>query len=95
MGEKPIEGALKLVVLGFIVMVIGSLIVIAGMLLRSWHAGGEMSAAGIVLVGPIPIVWGIGPHSLELILVGLLIVVVVLLALLMMFPRRIVVGQSP
>lgn len=67
----------KLIMLGFILVIVGFALAFAGIIGRL--SRGEVSATGIVLIGPIPIVWGFGPKAYELTILGLVILVIVLL----------------
>ena len=56
--------------LGMLIIFAGFLVVIVGAVLG---AGGSTSSGGLILIGPIPIVFGSGPNSSMLASVGLAI----------------------
>lgn len=64
---------------GFTLFSIGFLVLLAGMILITAGSARESkietSVGGIVFVGPFPIVFGQGPQSPALLIIGLLIVV--------------------
>jgi len=65
-------------------ILLGSLVVAVGALSSS---GGSASSGGFILIGPIPIVFGTGPNSGTLALLGLVITAAVVLVYLMSFLR--------
>jgi len=71
----------ELVLAGFMLLVLGMLLVAAGMLAQAGKQGAEVRGGGVVLIGPLPIVFGSDAQSVRtlLILTLLLILVVYLL----------------
>lgn len=67
---------IALVFIGVVVLVIASLVL-----------GGSGSVGGVILLGPIPIVFGIGPDAGWLITVGIIFTVVSIILLLLMNRR--------
>jgi uncharacterized membrane protein len=57
----------RLVWLGVAIIVVGFLVVALGAV----GSGGSVSSGGFILIGPIPIVFGSGPHSGMLAVIGL------------------------
>lgn len=84
--ESQIEWVLML---GMVLFVIGFTLILLGSLLS---AGANLSAGGVVIIGPIPILLGSGPYGQILALISALIaLLVVALYLLWFFRRRSVV----
>ena len=67
---------IALVFSGVVVLVIASVVL-----------GGSGSVGGVILLGPIPIVFGIGPNASWLIIVGIIFTVVSLILFLLMNRR--------
>ena len=94
---------MKLITLGFLIVLIGMLVIIAGMFsmaYQSWKAdgGGEGSeekpettvrGGGVILIGPIPIVFGSDVGAVKVALI-LAIVVMLLAFVLFYLPRWLV-----
>lgn len=74
----------KLTMAGIALVLIGFLVVFVG---SATSAGGSGSTGGFILIGPIPIVFGNGPNSGTLALVGAAITVVVVLFYVVTFLR--------
>ena len=74
--------------LGFAVVIIGIILVMAASLL----GGGSASVGGVIFIGPFPIVLGAGPDAAWLIAISIAISVVMILAFVLM--RRRNHGQS-
>jgi len=88
MVNEDIGFPIKLFMIGFIIIFIGVILLFISVLSKGLE--GEVSAVGIVMIGPIPIIWGGGPHYLELTVIGLIVLVIILAILLMFLPRRII-----
>ena len=72
--------------LGFLTLIAGMVLIIIGNLQESSF---ESSFGGVVFIGPFPIVFGQGPQSPILLMIGLMIAIAMVLMLLSMFlPRR-------
>ncbi len=71
----------ELVLAGFVMLLLGMLLVAAGMLAQAGKQGAEVRGGGVVLIGPLPVVFGTDAQSVRtlLILTLLLILVVYLL----------------
>jgi uncharacterized membrane protein len=72
--------------LGAILVIAGALIVLLGLMMKargSQVGGGHVAprSRGIILIGPIPIVWGFGARGRIIALVSIMILVIVWLAL--------------
>ena len=72
--------------LGIALMIAGVLIVLLGLMIRAkglQTAGGqeEPRSRGIILIGPIPIVWGFGARGRIIALMSFVIVIIVWLVL--------------
>jgi len=57
----------KLVMIGFLLMFVGVMVLLASALLSG---NGTVSGGAIIFVGPIPIVLGAGPHALLAVVVA-------------------------
>jgi uncharacterized membrane protein len=62
---------IKILVLGFALVFIGSLLVVLGAMFSSGFEGGGASV--VIFIGPIPIVFGAGQNTALLILIGVII----------------------
>ena len=71
-----------LFLLGFAVVIIGIILVLAASLL----GGGSASVSGVIFIGPFPIVFGAGPDAAWLITISIAISAVMILAF--VFMRR-------
>ena len=87
---------MKLITVGFLLVVIGILVIIVGifsMAYQAWKTGGVekpeggVRGGGIVMIGPIPIIFGTDISALKLVMI-LAIVLMVLAALLLILPLR-------
>jgi len=70
----------KMFVLGFILIFVGSLILVFASLLYGLKA----SLGGFILIGPIPIVFGSGEYSIPLIILGLALAVICIIAFILL-----------
>ncbi len=77
-GESDFEGIsvsrrfMGILFLGLILVFIGITVIV---LAASFSSGGSVSSGVVILIGPIPIVFGSGPESLVLILVGVVVTI--------------------
>jgi uncharacterized membrane protein len=71
------------------VVVLGALLVVAGVALVAYGAAGQgnASAGGFILIGPFPIVFGTGSNGGELALLSVLLGVLMVVLLLVMALR--------
>ena len=70
-----------ILVAGLVVVFVGSIVVSIG----SLGSASQGSVAGVIFIGPFPIVFGSGPGSQYLILIGLVIVIAMALISLLSF----------
>ena len=71
--------------LGFLLIILGFVLAVTAMLimvLRSPRGSGSAKGAGLILIGPIPIVFGTDKQSVKIVMV--LAIVLILLALVVM-----------
>ena len=87
---------MKLITVGFLLVVIGILVILAGifsMAYQAWKTGGVekpeggVRGGGVVMIGPIPIIFGTDIGALKLVMI-LAIVLMVIAALLILLPFR-------
>ncbi|MDI6885254.1 MAG: DUF131 domain-containing protein [archaeon] len=87
---------MKLITVGFLLVFIGILVILAGifsMAYQAWKTGGVekpeggVRGGGVVMIGPIPIIFGTDIGALELVMI-LAIVLMVIAALLLILPLR-------
>ncbi|MBM3897120.1 MAG: DUF131 domain-containing protein [Thaumarchaeota archaeon] len=72
--------------LGFLALIAGMSLIMIG---SARESSVESSFGGVVFIGPFPIVFGQGPQSPILLIIGLMIaIVMVLMFLSMLLPRR-------
>jgi len=62
---------------GIVLMLIGFLLVFVGALLSAFEGGGDVEGGGVIMIGPIPIVFGTSRGALTL--VSILAVLLMLL----------------
>jgi uncharacterized protein (TIGR00304 family) len=77
----------KLALIGIALVFIGFFVVFAGVATSIGGGASSASTGGFILIGPIPIVFGNGPNSSSLALVGMAITVLVVVAYLLTFLR--------
>lgn len=68
--------ALRLLVLGFALMFIGVIVVIAAAFLQAQGGQSSVSGAVVIFVGPIPIILGAGPYSFYAIALAVVLTIV-------------------
>ena len=87
---------MKLITIGFLLVFIGILVILAGMFsmaYQAWKMGGMekpeggVRGGGVVMIGPIPIIFGTDIGALKLVMI-LAIVLMVIAALLIILPLR-------
>jgi len=85
---------MKIITLGFLLVFIGILVILAGMLsmaYQSWKTGGEgiekpetgVRGAGVIMIGPIPIIFGTNVAALKLVMI--LAIVLMVIAVILFF----------
>ena len=85
---------MKIITLGFLLVFIGILVILAGMLsmaYQSWKTGGEgiekpetgVRGAGVIMIGPIPIIFGTDVAALKLVMI--LAIVLMVIAVILFF----------
>ncbi|KYC45970.1 MAG: hypothetical protein APG12_00465 [Candidatus Methanofastidiosum methylothiophilum] len=69
----------KLIPLGFIIVFIGIAIIISGTLLSTFRTGqhNEIETGGVILIGPIPIIFGNSKPLLLISIIGAVVLMVV------------------
>ena len=82
-GGIEISGRLfHLLVLGFLIVVAGIIVLVVVSVLS-----GSGSVGGVILIGPIPIIFGSGPDAFWLVLIGVFVTVFCLVLFLIMRRR--------
>ncbi len=70
---------------GIILMVLGMLVLFIGMLARSVNSSGgsksEVKGGGVILIGPVPIVFGTDAESAKTVLILAIILMLIVLAI--------------
>ena len=85
---------MKIITLGFLLVFIGILVILAGMLsmaYQTWKTGGEgiekpeagVRGAGVIMIGPIPIIFGSNVAALKLVMI--LAIVLMVIAVILFF----------
>jgi uncharacterized protein (TIGR00304 family) len=76
--------------LGIILAVIGGIVVMLGLILGSWLAGngGSTSFGGVVVIGPIPIVFGTDRTAVLIAVIGAIVLMFAVFASLFTGARR-------
>lgn len=88
---------MKIIILGFLLVLIGSLVILAGifsMAYQTWKSGNgseekkpEAQGAGIVMIGPLPIIFGSNVGALKVVII-LAIALMIIAAILFFLPLR-------
>ena len=89
---------MKIITLGFLLVFIGILVILAGMLsmvYQTWKTGGDgvekpetgVRGAGVIMIGPVPIIFGSDVTALKPVMI-LAIVLMVIAAILFFLPLR-------
>ncbi len=87
---------MKLIItLGFLLVFIGVLIIFVGTFYMAYHArkgGGEMAkpevrGGGIIMIGPIPIIFGTDTGALKLVMILAVVLMVIATIMLLLLPR--------
>lgn len=81
-GFWLLSAGLVLIFVGFAVVIISSLL----------SSGSSGSVGGVILIGPIPIVFGSGPDAGWLVLIGVVITILSLASFLLLNRRRKIIG---
>ena len=76
--------ALRLLFLGFILMFIGIVALIAAAFLQGQSGQSSVSGAVVIFVGPIPVILGVGPYSFYTILLAVVLTIVGFVAFFLM-----------
>jgi uncharacterized membrane protein len=74
----------------FLLLIFGFILIFAGfavLVISSFALGGSGSVGGVILIGPIPIVFGAGPDAGWLILIGVVITVLSVVSFLVLNRR--------
>ena len=88
---------MKIITLGFLLVFIGILVILAGMLsmvYQTWKTGGDgvekpetgVRGAGVIMIGPVPIIFGSDVTALKTVMI--LAVLMVIAAILFFLPLR-------
>lgn len=72
---KEQEGHVKLLFLGFLLIFLGVIFILFSIFLSE----GTATFGGIILIGPIPIIVGVGPHALLAIIVAFVLTLISIL----------------
>ncbi len=83
---------MKIITLGFLLVLIGILVILAGMLsmaYQSWKTGGEgiekpeagVRGAGVIMIGPVPIIFGTDVAALKLVMILAIVLMVIVVIL--------------
>jgi uncharacterized protein (TIGR00304 family) len=89
---------MKLITLGFLVMLLGVLLIMLGVFSQAYHSWkttgsaeqleNGVRAGGVIMIGPIPLIFGSDPGALKLAII--LAIVLMALALILMYLPRLV-----
>jgi len=91
---------MKIITLGFILVLAGVLLLIIGMLSMAYHAiyksgagegheGTAVRGGGVIMIGPIPIVFGTDVGALKVVMILALLLMIVAVILLFVLPLRV------
>jgi uncharacterized membrane protein len=79
-GESVSRRILALFMLGFFLVLIGIAVIIAASL--SSYQNGSVSMGAVIFIGPFPIVLGVGPDAIWLIIVSIILAVLTIVMIL-------------
>ena len=80
-----------LLYVGIVLVVIGIVVIIAAVILASWHGAkeGEAKAAGVIMIGPIPIIFGTDKKAVkEVIVLAIALSTIVLILMILNYWLR-------
>ena len=93
---------MKIITLGFILVLAGVLLLIIGMLSMAYHAiyksgagagegheGTAVRGGGVIMIGPIPIIFGTDVEALKVVMILALLLMIVAAILLFVLPLRV------
>jgi uncharacterized membrane protein len=83
----------KLVTIGFIVVIIGIVLMIIGILSLALRGQGKSEYGGVIVIGPLPIVFGSGSTAVKIAVIGAIILMV--LAILLMLLPLLILRHGP
>ena len=75
--------AAKLVPIGIILVFVGILLIFLGVFLSAFRAGGKVEYGGVIVIGPIPIIFGSSSDAVKIAVIGGIVLMVI--AILLMF----------
>ena len=67
----------ELVLAGFMLVFLGMLLAVAGMLVQAGKQGAELRGGGVVLIGPLPVVFGSDTQSVKAVVLLTLVLILV------------------
>lgn len=76
--------ASMLIIAGIIVVFIGIIIIFVGSLLQSTSKTGEVHTGGVIMIGPIPIIFG---NDKGLIITGVILAIIIMVLYYLLFYR--------
>jgi len=84
-----LEGAVawplpKLVVIGFVLLFVGILLVFVGFLYAALKSGGAGEAGGVIVIGPIPIIFGTSERAVKIAVIAAIILMVLAIVLMLL-----------
>lgn len=84
-GNIVQQWGLRLLIMGFLTLFIGMILIAAG---SAQQSNVETSFGGVIFIGPIPLIFGQGPQSPLLLIIGLMIAIAMALMFLSAFLSR-------
>ncbi len=82
-GDATFKGLSILFLLGFLVILIGMILMIAATVF-SGVQNGSWGAGGVIFIGPFPIVFGVGPEAHWLVLISIILAILSIVMLILM-----------
>jgi len=79
-----VDWMLKFVIIGFVIMLLGMVIITLASLMTTSSVSGTF----FIFIGPIPIIFGYGPHASYLLILGILIFVIFLFVFFYWYKRE-------
>jgi uncharacterized protein (TIGR00304 family) len=84
-GEKRVDVAV-FYSLGAVLIVVGIIIIVVAIIFESTRGGGKVKGAGVIMIGPVPIIFGTDKKSVKTVLVlALALTIAVIIAMIIFY----------
>ncbi len=83
----------KLIIIGFVLLFVGILLIFVGFLYTALKTGGSSEVGGVVVIGPIPIIFGTSERAVKIAVIAA-VILMVLAIILMILPYWLLRGSA-